>query len=143
MPDNALGGWIFDEWHHIAVSTGKKAQLLLYFDGQQIVSIPDSRFPVASDSDLYIGGIEEKENSFFEGAMDEIKISSKILKPQVRGRSKVDKDTIALWHFDKEEIFKDSSDNGHTLIPQGSLIGGRFVEKTGKLTKTWANIKLQ
>lgn len=83
-----------------------------------------------SVNNIYIGGIPGRHNSFFDGAMDEIRISTKMLEPKIQwdfeaeeieGRLKADKDTIALWHFDRPRPLEDASGNGHTLIAQGRV----------------------
>lgn len=149
VESHRLGGQIFNEWHHIAVTKGIDKRLgqqevvKIYFDGQAL----SLGFPLRisnSTNPVYIGGILGKSNSFFNGAMDEVHISSKMLEPDL-SRVEGDEDTIALWHFDRPQRLADSSGNGHTLIAEGTRFGssGRAVDLADKLATTWADIKLQ
>ena len=107
-----------------------------------------------SDKPLHIGGIVSQEgnrgrfigeNVKFRGYIDEVRISNIVRyeernwKPP-RQKFKVDKHTIALWHFNEAPWagrYKDESGNGYTLWKSDVMP----VEPTAKLTTTWAALK--
>ena len=112
---------------------------------------------IKSDKPLRIGGIvpqDPEQNRFvgdnvkFQGYIDEVRISSVVryVGPAwkvPKGKFKVDKHTISLWHFDETpglSRFKDASGNGHHLWRSG-VIGGLTIEAQGKLTTTWGKLK--
>ncbi|HIE27718.1 TPA: LamG domain-containing protein [Candidatus Poribacteria bacterium] len=118
--------WIFNKWHHIRLTRGKE-RMILYFDGQRRGSGPPEMID-NSVNNIYIGGIPGRQNSFFDGAMDEMRILTKMLEPkrqwnfeakEIEGRLKADKDTIALWHFD---------DQGRLKTPLGTDIRSLLKE---------------
>ena len=82
------------------------------------------------------------------GYFDEVRVSrgfrydkpknGKLIRPQ--RHFKVDARTLALWRFEEGPFaasFQDSSGNGYTLLPGGSL----SVHGRGKLVTTWGNLK--
>ena len=82
------------------------------------------------------------------GYIDEVRISNVVryVKPEwevPKGKFRVDKHTISLWHFDEPpelSRFKDASGNGHHLWRSG-VIGGLAIEAQDKLTTTWGQLK--
>ena len=109
---------------------------------------------IKSDKSLRIGGIvpqDPEQNRFvgdnvkFQGYIDEVRISNvmRYVGPAweiPKGKFKVDKHTISLWHFDEApgaNWFKDTSGNGHDLWRSGVLA----VEAQGKLATTWGQLK--
>ena len=109
---------------------------------------------IKSDKRLRIGGIvpQDKNRSHFvgdnvkvRGYIDEVRISNVVryVGPEwevPKGRFKVDKHTISLWHFDeapRANRFKDTSGNGYDLWRSGTLA----VKAQGKLTTTWGAVK--
>ena len=129
-----------NKWHHISGSFDGSVVNRLSFDGS-IQSGGAFARPLANTAlPFYIGGMELL-GSFFDGFIDEVRISNverykNDFEPPKRP-FEVDKNTVALWHFDKG--FTDSSGNGNTLIGKGVV---RFsVEPAGKLSTTWAEIK--
>jgi len=128
------------KWHHISGSFDGSVVNRLSFDGS-LQSGGGFGRPLANTAlPFYIGGMELL-GSFFDGFIDEVRISNverykNDFEPPKRP-FEVDKNTVALWHFDKG--FTDSSGNGNTLIGKGVV---RFsVELAGKLSTTWAKIK--
>ena len=112
---------------------------------------------IKSDKILRIGGIVPQDlnrshfvgdNVKLQGYIDEVRISNVVRYkgPEwkvPKGKFKVDKHTISLWHFDEEagfSRFKDASGNGHHLWRSGA-IGGLTVKVQGKLTTTWGQLK--
>jgi len=97
-----------------------------------------------TDLPFYIGGIEGREGTYFEGCIDEVRISSVVrYKNSFNSPEKpfkADGKTLALWHFNgnNEARFKDSSGNGNTLVGKGIRFS---VQPQGKLSTTWAEIK--
>lgn len=109
---------------------------------------------IKSDKPLRIGGIvrQDLNRSHFigdgmniRGYIDEVRISNTVryVGPEwevPKGKFKVDKHTISLWHFDEADganRFKDVSGNGYDLWRNGVLP----VEAQGKLTTTWGQLK--
>ena len=109
---------------------------------------------IKSDKPFRIGGIipqDKKRSHFvgdnvkFQGYIDEVRISKVVryVGPEwevPKGRFKVDKHTISLWHFDGApgaKRFKDTSGNGHDLWRSGVLA----VQAQGKLATTWGQLK--
>ena len=109
---------------------------------------------IKSDKPVRIGGIifQDPERSHFggdnvklRGYIDEVRISKVVryVGPEwevPKGKFKVDKHTISLWHFDEApgiNFFRDASGNGYDLWRSGVLA----VEAQGKLTTTWGKLK--
>ena len=109
---------------------------------------------IKSDKPLRIGGIipQDQSRSHFigdnvkvRGYIDEVRISKVVryVGPEwevPKGKFKVDKHTISLWHLDEApgaNRFKDTSGNGHDLWRSGVLA----VEAQQKLTTTWGQLK--
>lgn len=77
--------------------------------------------------------------------IDEVRISKVVryVGPEwevPKGKFKVDKHTISLWHFDEApgaKRFKDTSGNGQDLWRSGALA----VKAQRKLTTTWGQLK--
>ena len=112
---------------------------------------------IQSNKPLRIGGIifQDPERSRFigdnvklRGYIDEVRISKVVryVRPEwevPKGKFKVDKHTLSLWHFDEPSNFnrfKDASGNGHHLWRSG-IISNVAVEAQGKLTTTWGQLK--
>ena len=81
-----------------------------------------------------------------EGYIDEVHISRGLCYGRNRERIRTsrnfrrDDSTIALWRFEEgpgAPIYRDSFDNGHHLVPGGSLAVGSH----GMITTLWGNIK--
>jgi hypothetical protein len=141
--------WL-NNWCHIAGSFDGSSHLPGFsFQGGLSIGLFPLDDLVNIDSLFYIGRTEEWENSYFDGFIDEVRISNimryKDSFKTPEGPFKADEKTVALWHFDEGKDycrycrFKDSSGNGNTLIG-----GNGFpVEPTGKLSTTWTKIKSQ
>jgi hypothetical protein len=134
----------FKEWHHVTASFSKP-NWALYLDGKAATFGGPTEFsPANTPSSFYVGGIESRNDSYFDGVIDEVRISdvARPIKADTKfGRFKVDRATLALWHFNEPEgaiLYKDSTGNGNILIGKGSAFA---VEAAGKLTTTWARIK--
>ena len=84
--------------------------------------------------------------SGFRGLVDEVRVSS-IRRYMGRGsvhprHFRPDRHTVALWTFDGDHPYADSSGNGHHLIHTGTItVGPLAVEARGKLATTWAQLK--
>jgi hypothetical protein len=95
-----------------------------------------------------VGGIENRRGSYFDGYIDELRISNVIhpilvdigdMDTSLNFLSDRDRKTLGLWRFDEPEgatLFHDSSGNGNTLRK-----GGLSVASAGKLAATWAGVK--
>ena len=136
--------WI-NNWYHISGSFDGSSHLPRFsFQGALSTGLDPLDDLVHIDSPFYIGGME-RENSYFDGFIDEVRISNVVrYKSNFKLQEKAfeaDENTLALWHFNEGKgnfRFKDSSGNGNTLIGKGS---GFSVEPAGKLSTTWAKIK--
>lgn len=136
----------FNRWHHVAVVFFKGAGLLKIYVDKVGVSTGwvGANFGMHDTPySLYVGGIENRDGSYFDGCIDELRISARPIVPDVKRnpRLDVDRKTSALWHFDEPEgasLFRDASRNGNTLFGRG----GRFpVASAAKLATTWAGVK--
>jgi len=143
-----------NKWRHISGSFDGTQMNRLSFDGLIERGGVFPRNLANTDLPCYIGGIEGREGSYFDGCaktkscvgvcIDEVRISSVVryknsFKPPEK-LFKADGKTLALWHFNgnDETIFKDSSGNENTLIGKGI----RFpVKPQDKLSTIWAKIK--
>jgi hypothetical protein len=136
----------FNRWHHVAVVFFKGAGLLKIYVDKVSVSTGwvGANFGMHDTPySLYVGGIEHREGSYFDGCIDELLISVKPIVPDVErnARLNIDRKTSALWHFDENEgavLFRDASRNGNTLVGKGN---GFPVASAGKLTTTWVRLK--
>ena len=134
--------WL-NNWYHISGSFDGSSHLPRFsFQGALSTGLDPLDDLVHIDSPLYIGGMEG-ENSYFDGFIDEVRISNVVRYKDSfntpKGPFKADENTAALWHFDKVHFrFTDASGNGNMLIGRGE---GFSVEPAGKLSTTWANIK--
>ena len=80
-----------------------------------------------------------------EGHVDEVRASRGFRygtewgnRIQPERKFKADGKMIALWRFEERaDLYRDSSGNGYTLFPGGSL----SVSPRGKLTTTWGALK--
>ena len=118
-----------------------------------------ARFPwalAAGDGALYIAtpklgqhgfGVEpDTDISVFRGLVDEVRVSSIARydgRDAVRPRHfRPDKHTVALWTFDGDRPYADSSGAGHHLIHTGTItVEPLAVDRRGKLAAIWAQIK--
>jgi len=135
LPFNCLNKWV-----HIAGTFDSQSNFMgVYLNGfvsgggERLQKVPE-RLP-QSEANFVVGlGLD--------GLIDEMRISrvrryptsSREFQPPAEG-FKIDKDTVALWHFDEpkgETVFKDSSDNNNMLVrkmEQGKhskRLNGRF-----------------
>lgn len=130
---------IRNAWHHIALM-GESPRYSMSFNGNintggPFIPIPDS------NSKLYVGGNPTRQNSHFRGYIDELRIST-VKRYQnnfdlPKGDFQADDKTNALWHFNGEQMFRDSA-HGYTLIWSSFA-----VVPADKLTTTWGGIKVR
>ena len=142
-------------WIHIAL------QISAVKDGIHYMAFYDQRWPGGGskprtmgrmNSPLMIGGPNPKSAyggwqrfESMRGYIDEVRVSkgmrySRDRKIQAKRPLQVDARTIALWRFREApgaHFYRDSSGNGYTLFPGGSL----SVDTRGKLTTTWGSLK--
>ena len=165
----ALGAWGYHEGAHSGiigggtpVPKGEWVHVVAMYDasagkgmnGRGGNGVGPGGHLIKSDKRLRIGGIvpqDPEQNRFvgdnvkFQGYIDEVRISNvmRYVGPAweiPKGKFKVDKHTISLWHFDEApgaNWFKDTSGNGHDLWRSGVLA----VEAQGKLATTWGQLK--
>jgi hypothetical protein len=142
-----------NEWHHIAtVFLKQKGWLEIHVDGIHVSTGLSGIAPGIPDtpSAFYVGGTDDstgeyfagcRKRAYFDGCIDDLRISN-TTRPIIKiGRVDVDRYTQALWYFDEPEgaiSFQDSSGKGNTLVGKGRAFP---VESTGKLTTTLAIIK--
>ena len=136
-----------NEWHHVSASFNTSSDVAgLSIDGNLRTSraIPDAGDLVYTRSPLYIGGVSGREGSYFDGFIDEVRVSNAVRYKDnfklPRGFFEADRSTLALWHFDRDKgFYADSSGNGNMLMGKG--VGFLPVEPAGKLPSAWAVIK--
>lgn len=150
----------FNQWHHIVVRYHEKVtwvdgtikpMMVMLIDGNHVASagLHEGWTPANTRLPLYVGGIENREGSYFDGYIDKLRISGAaepILIHSIDMQAMnflfdLDRETVGLWHFDEPEgaaAFHDASGNGNTLFRRG---GGFSVASNGRLATTWAGIK--
>lgn len=147
-----------ERWVHIAfqiVTNEVETHWIPFFDRRLM---PRSHWKTTMgrmNAPILIGGatvITDKTlqqwGHFYEsmhGFIDEVRVSRGFRYPEqenINPRRRFDPDgrTIALWRFDEgtgAPLYRDSSGNGYTLLPGGSLA----VNEQGKLATTWGDLK--
>ena len=104
--------------------------------GGPFLAIPDS------NKSLHVGGHPARDDSFFRGAIDELRISAskryEIIYLVPINPFQKDPETTALWHFDEfpSGSYSDSIE-GHRLVRTLA------VSRRDKLTTTWGHIRRQ
>jgi hypothetical protein len=126
------GSWIevesgelaLNQWHHIA-GTYDGSNMRLFVNGARVASILTSG-QIDQSNDSFRIGSTEFFNDYFQGAIDEVRLSNSIryvgnfIPSQLPFEP--DASTRGLWHFDEGtgNTTADSSGNGH----HGTLSGG-------------------
>ena len=153
-----------NKWHHIGFQANH-GQIVFFWDNS-INSADNWLTLIEHDTkeiypqDFVLGGYGERVNTgreildSFAGYIDEVRIS-KVARYDPRnaysapkGKFDSDDDTVALWHFDERNratTFRDSSHNKYNLIGKNDAItkGPLAVDTNGKLTTSWASIKIE
>jgi RHS repeat-associated protein len=112
-----------DVWHHIAgVFDG--SQMRIYVDGVLDGSVSSSSAPASGTSNVRLGRNSGSGTYFFNGLIDEVRISNTALytanfTPQMS--LSATGSTKGLWKFDGQNL-NDASGNGNT----GNLISGSY-----------------
>lgn len=153
-----------NQWHYIAIM----------FDEEYLQEVANAFLQGSlggfkgftnTPSPLCIGGTQDSlvgidpgrgaGGTFFEGVIDEVRISNIVRYPRENLNQhfwedtiqvpntpfEPDEHTVALWHFDgwgQAERLMDSSGNGHHLTYHGKYLD---VRPRGKLATTWGKIK--
>jgi hypothetical protein len=133
-------------WMHI-VGIYEDGTIRLAIDGDLSKPAEVSKKISQSDAPFSVGYAEggKWQVSHFNGMIDELRISNKVryrldFKPPSHP-FKVDRDTLALWHFDEIEgarSSKDASGNGYTLIVRNAFF---HINSLKKLHTTWGELK--
>jgi hypothetical protein len=133
-------------WMHI-VGIYKDGIIWLAIDGNLLGPMEATKRILQSDAPFSVGHAEVEgwQLSHFNGMIDELRISNKVrygldFKPPFHP-FKVDRDTMALWHFDEVEGAKscrDASGNGHTLIVRNAFF---HINPLRELHTTWGELK--
>ena len=133
-------------WMHI-VGIYKGGTIRLAIDGNLSEPAEAPKGILQSDAPFSVGHAEVEgwQLSHFNGMIDELRISNKVrygLGFKLPFHSfKVDRNTLALWHFDEMEgarSCRDASGNGHTLIVRNAFF---HINLSGKLHTTWGELK--
>lgn len=147
-------------WVHVAyqiVENNDEAHAYHYFEGVLISQSGPVEPMGRTPAPFLIGGtpvVNFTEGSEWgrlyesmQGYVDEVRVSKgfrfgtewgKRMQPERKFRA--DGKTVALWRFGEgpeATLYRDSSGNGYTLFPGGSL----SVQPRGKLTTTWGALK--
>lgn len=118
------------DWYHVAfVKNG--STITTFIDGVPGTSATDANNSYANTESLFFGSRRSSTPSYFDGLIDEIRISSVArytasFTPQERFTS--DANTIGLWHF--EETSGTVADNAAGAGLNGALVGGVTWEST-------------
>lgn len=133
-------------WMHI-VGIYKDGTIRLAIDGNLSEPAEAPKGILQSDAPFSVGHAEVEgwQLSHFNGMIDELHISNKVrygldFKPPFHP-FKVDRDTLALWHFDEMEGAKscrDASGNGYTLIVRNAFF---HINLLRELHTTWGELK--
>ena len=149
------------KWFHVAWQFHAEPPEVgwFYVHKQPIPLGRDERFPwalPAGDGALSIAtaklgqhgfGVEpDTDISVFRGLVDEVRVSSIARydgRDAVRPRHfRPDRHTVALWTFDGDRPYADSSGAGHHLTHTGTItVEPLAVDGRGRLATTWAQIR--
>ena len=123
-------------WYHIAVVFDNSANTItLYINGEQKSECSGVDYNLNnSPRQFYVGGPPPLDGEYFDGLIDEIRVSDVVrYSADFTTPSEPftpDANTRALWHFDEpigSTSFEDSSGNNNTLTGvNGAHIGGEF-----------------
>jgi len=111
-------------WHHVALTFG--ATICLYLDGvSQACATPGLTY-LPSSAHLFLGRADQGPPSFFQGAMDALRISqvaryeADFTPPTVYAP---DVNTVAVWLFDEGAgtVANDATGNGNVLNLNGGV----------------------
>ena len=111
-------------WYHVAfVKNG--STITTFVDGVAGTAVTDANNSYANTENLFFGSRRSSTPSYFDGLIDEIRISSVAryttdFTPDERFTS--DANTIGLWHF--EETSGTVADNAAGALLNGALVGG-------------------
>ena len=155
-------------WIHIAlqISVVKDGiHYMAFYDQRWPGGGGNPRFMGRRNSPLMIGGPNPKSTyegwkrfESMKGYIDEVRVSkgtrykrvwlpnrNRSEKIQAKRPLQVDARTIALWRFEEgpgAHFYRDSSGNGYTLFPGGTLSPVLSpVDARGKVTTTWGRLK--
>lgn len=113
-----------NEWHHLAL-VKSSSELKVFYNGVLEETVSATNDSMNNPESLFFGSRRSSTPSYFNGLIDEIRISStakyySAFTPDKRLKN--DADTIGLWHFEEgtSVVAGDSSGNGHF----GTLNGG-------------------
>ncbi len=71
------------EWHHLAlVSDATNKAVRVYFDYRLVATESNAYLPVAPGFGLYIGCMERGEGQFFDGWIDDVRVTKRALDPE-------------------------------------------------------------
>ena len=107
-------------WHHYAGVRLASGNIVLYVDGVQVATYTSPIFAVNDTNVVEIGGTAKAGGTFFNGQIDEVRISNNArytsnFTPQSTEFT-FDASTVGLWHFDEPngQYVTDSSSNADT-----------------------------
>jgi hypothetical protein len=78
-----------------------------------------------SNLPLIIGGRDPDKHQFWDGLIDDVRLSARALKQDelLLAREGADESTVGYWRFEVPDFFKDSSPNGHNIRSEISPTG--------------------
>ncbi len=118
-----------DQWHHVAISyEGASGNIKLYVNGQleSLGSIPTgtlSTDPIYADPDFNIGRHSRLENSYFKGAVDEVRVFNAVLTED------------QLQQMVYQEIEQDGAN------VKGSVLSKGIMDVATTATVPWVNLQ--
>jgi len=118
-----------DQWHHVAISyEGASGNIKLYVNGQleSLGSIPAgtlSTDPIYADPDFNIGRHSKLDNSYFKGAIDEVRVFNAVLTED------------QLQQMVYQEIEQDGA------IVKGSVLNKGIMNVATTATVPWVNLQ--
>lgn len=120
-------------WYHIALTMDSVSdEMKLYIDGVLNNERTNLGSPQASDEDFYLGGDAVRNQRYFDGIIDEVRISDFARTSfDLTQAPSQDTNTVALWHFDESVggmIYDETTNNNDGTIHGASWAGPTWVD---------------
>lgn len=122
----------YGKWHHILVTYARTGTRQLFVDGERspdsVESCEDWPMIEGKSAVMEIGNVLKKKINYLQGAIDEVRLSRDVRKPDLSGPFMWDQQTILLLHLDEElgvvsPIWESASNQNVLFEPKVSLPG--------------------
>jgi len=122
--------WYANQWYHVAAVIHPSQGMMLFIDGTKQISTNNYIFPpVQTNSSLTVGSFGAIANRYFEGSIDDIRLSDSALYTSNFTPSCPDLgalvSTIGVWNFN------DSSNTSITIDSSNNMNNGIIYGATG------------